>query len=86
VLVASAWDGCMGPFCARSLFRAVACSSFSAGRSVCLTPTRIAAAAYGIALPDQYRRYSWYWFVLGWPILLGVLAIFWLMAAKPQLW
>jgi uncharacterized membrane protein len=34
-------------------------------------------------LPEIYFRYFRWWFVLGWPAFLGVLAIFWLMIAKP---
>jgi uncharacterized membrane protein len=41
------------------------------------------AVAEGGALPEIYYRYFRYWFVLGWPAFAGVLAIFWLMVAKP---
>ena len=41
-----------------------------------------AAAARG-PLPPRYFRYYRYWFVLGWPAFAGVLAILWLMIAKP---
>lgn len=34
-------------------------------------------------LPPAYRRLSRLWFWLGWPAFLSVLAIFWLMLAKP---
>jgi uncharacterized membrane protein len=46
---------------------------------------RIAAAAVaeGKALPAQFHRGMRAWFWLGWPAFLGVLAIFWLMLAKP---
>ena len=37
-------------------------------------------------LPTEYRRYMTLWFALGWPAFTAVLAIFWLMAAKPVLW
>ena len=26
------------------------------------------------------------WFWLGWPAFLGLIAVFWLMVAKPVLW
>lgn len=35
------------------------------------------------ALPQSYWRLSRAWFWLGWPAFLSVLAIFWLMIAKP---
>lgn len=35
------------------------------------------------ALPSLYRRLMRIWFLLGWPAFLSVLAIFWLMVAKP---
>jgi uncharacterized membrane protein len=33
--------------------------------------------------PEPYRRLSRVWFWLGWPAFLSMLAIFWLMIAKP---
>jgi uncharacterized membrane protein len=45
----------------------------------------IEAAAKGSALPTEYRRYYRWWFGLGWPAFLGVLVIFYLMVAKPEL-
>ena len=42
-----------------------------------------AALAQGDALPRPYRRYMAVWFTLGWPALLALLVIFYLMAAKP---
>lgn len=45
-----------------------------------------AAAAGGTPLPRLHRRYARLWFALGWPAFLGVVAIFWLMIAKPVLW
>ena len=49
---------------------------------------RIAArcAAEGRPLPPEYRTYMRRWFVLGWPAFVGLLAVFWLMVAKPDLW
>jgi uncharacterized membrane protein len=38
------------------------------------------------ALPAPYFRYMRIWFALGWPAFLSVIAIFWLMVAKPSLW
>lgn len=37
-------------------------------------------------LPRLYDRYFAIWFGLGWPAFIGVLTIYWLMVAKPQLW
>jgi len=37
------------------------------------------------ALPPDYYRYMRIWFLLGWPAFLAVIAIFWLMIAKPAL-
>lgn len=45
-----------------------------------------AAALSGGALPDRYHRLFRAWFVLGWPAFIGVVAIFALMIARPQLW
>ncbi len=39
----------------------------------------------GMALPALYVRLSRWWFALGWPAFLGVIVIFWLMIAKPDL-
>nr|WP_246543881.1 DUF2269 domain-containing protein [Novosphingobium profundi] len=39
----------------------------------------------GMPLPALYVRLSRWWFALGWPAFLGVIAIFWLMIAKPDL-
>jgi len=44
------------------------------------------AAANGAPLPSAYFRAMRVWFVLGWPAFLAVIAIFWLMIAKPALW
>jgi uncharacterized membrane protein len=41
------------------------------------------AAATGQALPPQYHRLFWWWFVFGFPAFGAVIAIFWLMIAKP---
>ncbi|WP_343521250.1 DUF2269 domain-containing protein [Sphingomonas sp.] len=49
---------------------------------------RLAQAAVdnGTPLGDDYRRAMRTWFWLGWPAFLGLVAVFWLMIAKPQLW
>lgn len=48
----------------------------------------LAAAALraGTDLPPAYHRCMRAWFALGWPAFLAVMAIFWLMVAKPPLW
>lgn len=38
------------------------------------------------ALPPAYFRVMRIWFALGWPAFLAVIAVFWLMIAKPTLW
>ena len=40
-------------------------------------------AAGASALPPRYHRLARIWFWLGWPAFLAMLAIFWLMIAKP---
>nr|WP_254603087.1 DUF2269 family protein [Sphingomonas bacterium] len=40
----------------------------------------------GQALPALYHRLSRWRFALGWPAFTGVIAIYWLMVAKPNLW
>jgi uncharacterized membrane protein len=45
-----------------------------------------AAAAGGAPLPVAYHRLFRIWFALGFPAFACVLAIFWLMIAKPALW
>ncbi len=42
------------------------------------------AAASGQALPKAYHDALRLWFFLGWPAFIAVLAIFWLMLAKPM--
>lgn len=42
-----------------------------------------AATRDGTPLPPAYYRVMRWWFWLGWPAFLGVLAIFWLMVLKP---
>jgi len=38
----------------------------------------------GGALPPIYRTYFKWWFALGWPAFIAMVAIFWLMVAKPE--
>jgi uncharacterized membrane protein len=38
------------------------------------------------ALPPRYFAYARLWLLLGWPAFISVLAIFYLMIAKPELW
>ncbi|WP_428156037.1 DUF2269 family protein [Brevundimonas sp.] len=42
------------------------------------------AAGQGAPLPAAYHRLFRWWFALGWPAFAGVLAIYWLMVAKPE--
>jgi uncharacterized membrane protein len=46
---------------------------------------RMAATAQTLqqALPPEFGRQMWIWFILGWPAFLSVLGIFWLMVRKP---
>jgi uncharacterized membrane protein len=43
-----------------------------------------AALRTGGELPLRYRTYANWWFALGWPAFLGVIAIFYLMVFQPQ--
>lgn len=42
------------------------------------------AAGQNTALPRRYHVLFWSWFAFGFPAFAAVLAIFWLMIAKPQ--
>jgi uncharacterized membrane protein len=44
----------------------------------------VEAAATGQPLPPQYHRLFWWWFAFGFPAFSAVVAIFWLMIAKPS--
>ena len=44
-----------------------------------------AAAEAGAALPDDYHRLFRLWFAFGFPAFTAVLAIFWLMIARPEI-
>jgi uncharacterized membrane protein len=41
------------------------------------------AANSGHELPPAYHRLFWWWFAFGFPAFAAVLAIFWLMIARP---
>jgi len=41
--------------------------------------------ARGAPPPPVYRRYFRWWFALGWPAFIAMIAIFWLMVTKPHL-
>jgi uncharacterized membrane protein len=45
-----------------------------------------AAARQGASLPPEYHRLFRLWFAFGFPAFAAVLAIFWLMIARPRLW
>jgi uncharacterized membrane protein len=44
-----------------------------------------AAAQTGEALPAEYHRLFRWWFAFGFPAFTAVLAIFWLMIARPEI-
>ena len=44
------------------------------------------AAERQTILPNTAGRADSRWFVLGWPAFGAMIAIFWLMIAKPPLW
>jgi uncharacterized membrane protein len=44
------------------------------------------ASDHGKALPAEYHRLFRLWFAFGFPAFAAVLAIYWLMIAKPVLW
>ena len=44
------------------------------------------AARRGERLPPAYRRIMRWWFALGWPAFLALIAVFALMVATPDLW
>jgi uncharacterized membrane protein len=43
------------------------------------------AVRRGGPLPEAYHRLFWLWFAFGFPAFVAVLAIFWLMIARPQI-
>ncbi|MBA3929377.1 MAG: DUF2269 domain-containing protein [Xanthomonas sp.] len=44
----------------------------------------VQAASTGAPLPPAYHRAMRWWFWLGWPAFISVIAIFWLMVMKPS--
>lgn len=44
------------------------------------------AAKGSMPLGAEYSRTMRRWFALGWPAFLGLMAVFWLMIARPALW
>jgi uncharacterized membrane protein len=44
-----------------------------------------AAASAGAPLPPEYHRLFRWWFAFGFPAFTAVLAIFWLMIARPEI-
>ncbi|MEO3415684.1 DUF2269 domain-containing protein [Roseovarius sp. CAU 1744] len=44
------------------------------------------ALSNGTALPEEARRAYRLWFALGWPAFAAMIAVYWLMVAKPVLW
>lgn len=46
----------------------------------------VAAEATGSPLPPAYHRLFRWWFAFGFPAFAAVLAILWLMIARPTLW
>ncbi|MBF9036551.1 DUF2269 family protein [Rhodobacterales bacterium HKCCE2091] len=46
----------------------------------------LTAADTGAPLPAEARRAYRLWFALGWPAFAALVAVFWLMVAKPPLW
>ena len=44
------------------------------------------ASTAGAPLSQMCHRYMRAWFALGWPALISVLLIFYLMVFKPDLW
>jgi uncharacterized membrane protein len=45
-----------------------------------------AAVESQTVLGSDYARVMRWWFALGWPAFIGLLAVFWLMVAKPTQW
>ncbi|WP_432449514.1 DUF2269 family protein [Aliiroseovarius marinus] len=44
------------------------------------------AADQGRPLPDAYHRLYRIWFAFGWPAFAAMIAIFWVMLARPDFW
>jgi uncharacterized membrane protein len=65
---------------------AFACWAPVVGLQIRATKLARRAADSGTPLPAEYYRAMRAWFVLGWPAFVGLLIVFWLMVAKPDLW
>ena len=46
----------------------------------------VRCAKDGTPLPVEYDRAMKAWFCLGWPAFIALVAVFWLMVSKPDLW
>ncbi|MDE9451155.1 DUF2269 domain-containing protein [Aliiroseovarius sp. Z3] len=44
------------------------------------------SAAQDAPLPDAYHRLYRIWFAFGWPAFAAMIAIFWVMLARPEFW
>lgn len=44
------------------------------------------AATKEMALPDQYHQLYRIWFAFGFPAFAAMLALFWVMIARPEMW
>jgi len=51
---------------------------------ICIRDVATAAAGAGEPLPGSYYRYMRRWFWLGWPAFIALLAVFYLMVARPM--
>ena len=51
---------------------------------MCMRDLAAAAVLRSGALPYEYHRLFWTWFAFGFPAFAAVLAIFWLMVARPD--
>jgi uncharacterized membrane protein len=51
---------------------------------ICMRDLAVSAAVASKPVPMEYQKYYRWWFALGWPAFIGVMAIFYLMVAKPN--
>ncbi len=65
---------------------AFACWAPVVGLQIRATRLAAEAALTATPLPATYFSTMRLWFWLGWPAFLALLAVYWLMVAKPQLW
>ena len=65
---------------------AFACWAPVVGLQIRATRLATEAARSVIPLPPAYFSAMRLWFWLGWPAFTALLAVYWLMVAKPQLW